>query len=352
MEQQNLWVSGDDGYDTYRIPALAVTAEGTLFAFCEGRVANSSDAGDINLLVKRSTDGGETWSDQHVIWNDSGNICGNPAPVVDDESGVVSLLTTWNRGDDEEPSIIAQTSKDTRRVYVTRSHDDGLSWSEPAEITDEVKRPDWTWYATGPGAGIQIEHGHHAGRLVVACDHIEAGTEHYYSHIIYSDDGGASWELGGSSPAPQTNESEVVELTGDRLLLNMRNYDRSTHSRQVTISDDGGVTWRDQRFDPTLIESICQASIRRHSWPGPNGPGVILFSNPASETERENMTVRGSFDEGQTWPLSGVLNPGPSAYSDLAVIGEDGLIGCLYECGDSRPYERITMARFELSWLH
>ena len=257
---------------------------------------------------------------------------------------------TWNRGDDAESKIIAQTSMDTRHVFLSRSEDDGLSWSEPAAITDDTKRPEWTWYATGPGAGIQIQHGHHAGRLVVACDHIEAGSDHYYAHVIFSDDGGATWELGGRSPAHQTNESEVVELTGDRLMLNMRNYDRSKHHRQVVFSDDGGVTWRDQRFDETLVEPICQASIRRHSWPGPEGPGVILFSNPASETTRTNMTVRGSFDEGMSWPLSGVLNLGPSAYSDLAALG-DGSIACLYEGGDNSPYERITLARFDLSWL-
>ncbi len=350
MEQQDLWVSGTNGYDTYRIPAMAVTAEGTLLAFCEGRVDSFSDTGDIDILVKRSTDDGATWSDQQAIWNDGVNTCGNPAPVVDEESGVISLLLTWNHGEDEQSKIIAQTSKDTRRVFISRSDDDGLSWSDPVEITDDTKKPDWTWYATGPGAGIQIEHGHHAGRLVVACDHIESGPERYYAHVIYSDNGGESWELGGSSPEHQTNECEVVELTGDRLMLNMRNYDRSKHNRQVALSDDGGVTWREQRFDRTLIESICQASIRRHSWPGPDGPGVVLFSNPASETARENMTVRGSFDEGQSWPLSGVLDPGPSAYSDLATL-PDGRIACLYEGGDGGPYERITLALFDLSWL-
>lgn len=285
-----------------------------------------------------------------MIWNDGANTCGNPAPVVDEESGVISLLMTWNRGDDEERKIIAQTSNDTRHVFVSRSEDDGLSWSDPEEITDDAKQPDWTWYATGPGAGIQVQHGHHAGRLVVACDHIESGNDHYYAHVIFSDDGGVTWELGGRSAQHQTNECEVVELTGDRLMLNMRNYDHSKRHRQVALSDDDGVTWQDQRFDDTLIEPICQASIRRHSWPGPDGPGVILFSNPASETERANMTVRGSFDEGRSWPLSGVLNPGPSAYSDLVLLPDDR-IGCLYEGGEENPYERITLARFDLSWL-
>ena len=222
-----LYVSGQDGYHTYRIPALAVTTKGTVLAFCEGRKNSASDTGDIDLLVKRSTDHGRTWSQLHVVWDDAGNTCGNPCAVVERETGTIWLLTTWNRGDDHESQIIAQTSKDTRRVFVTHSTDDGLSWSDPREITAEAKRDDWTWYATGPGSGIQIRHGQQQGRLVIPCDHIEAGTKRYYSHIIYSDDQGKSWQLGGSTPQHQVNECEAVELADGRLMLNMRNYDRA-----------------------------------------------------------------------------------------------------------------------------
>ena len=162
-----------------------------------------------------------------MIWDDAANTCGNPCAVVDRNTGVISLLVTWNRGDDREPQIIDQTSNDTRRVFVTQSTDDGRTWAPPREITGEVKQSNWTWYATGPGGGIQIENGLHKGRLLVPCDHIEARTKHYYSHIIYSDDHGESWKLGGRTPAHQVNECEVVELAGGRLMLNMRNYDRA-----------------------------------------------------------------------------------------------------------------------------
>ncbi len=245
-----LYVSGEDGYHTYRIPALAVTSQATILAFCEGRKGSQGDAGDIDLLVKRSTDNGRNWGAQQIIWDDNGNTCGNPCAVVDRETGLISVLMTWNRGDDRESQIIAQTSRDTRRVFVTHSADDGLSWSKPREITSATKRADWTWYATGPGSGIQIEHGQHKGRLVIPCDHIEAGTKHYYSHVIFSDDHGQTWQLGGSTPRHQVNECEVVELCDGRLMLNMRNYDRSKKSRQVAVSDDGGLTWKEQRFDP------------------------------------------------------------------------------------------------------
>lgn len=341
---------GTDGYHTYRIPALAVTTKGTLLAFCEGRKGGGGDAGNIDLVLKRSTDGGRTWTAQQTIWDDAENTCGNPCPIVDRETGTVWLLMTWNRGDDPESKIIDQSSQDTRRVFVTSSTDDGLNWAKPIEITADVKQPNWTWYATGPGAGIQIEHGPHAGRMVVPCDHIEAETKAYYSHVFYSDDHGRSWVLGGRTPKPQVNECQVVELSEGRLMLNMRNYDPSKPHRQTALSSDGGMVWFDQRIDATLVEPRCQASIRRYAWPSDSQPGMILFSNPASATSRTHMTVRASFDDAATWPHAGLLHAGPSAYSDLAVLA-DGQIVCLYERGTKSPYETITLARFTKDWL-
>ncbi|MBN2311354.1 MAG: exo-alpha-sialidase, partial [Candidatus Hydrogenedentes bacterium] len=345
-----LFVSGEGGYDTYRIPALMVTKDGTVLAFCEGRKGSSSDTGDIDMLVKRSEDNGATWTGQQIIWDDAGNTCGNPCPVVDRETGVVWLLMTWNRGDDHEKQIIALESRDTRRVFVTHSEDDGRTWAAPVEITADAKLPDWTWYATGPGAGIQIQHGPHAGRMIVPCDHIEAESKNYYSHVIYSDDHGKTWHLGGSTPEHQVNECAAVELLDGRLMLNMRNYDRAQSRRQVAVSDDGGLTWTDQHFDAALVEPICQAAIHRHRWPKGDAPGVILFSNPASPDKRVGMTVRAGFDEGKTWPSSLLLHEGPSAYSDLTTL-PDGSAACLYEAGAKSAYESIVFARFTLDAL-
>jgi sialidase-1 len=347
IAQTTLWRSGEEGYHTYRIPALTVTTKGTLLAFCEGRNLGRGDSGDIDLLVKRSTDGGRTWSRQQIVWNDSVNTCGNPCPVVDSKTGTVWLLMTWNRGDDREPVIIDRKSIDTRRVFVTSSTDDGRTWTAAREITSQVKQDTWTWYATGPGGGIRMERGPYAGRLVIPCDHIEAETKHYFSHIIYSDDHGKTWKLGGTTPNHQVNECEVVELTDSRLMLNMRNYDRANKKRQVAFSSDGGATWTGQHFDEMLIEPICQASIRRYSWPGKGRENIILFSNPASDTARVNMTVRLSLDDGMTWPFHRVLHAGPSAYSDLAIL-KNGKIACLYECGEENPYERIMLAIFDV----
>lgn len=350
MEEQSIFISGTDGYDTYRIPAIATVNDSVVLAFCEGRKAGRGDAGNIDMLCKRSEDGGRTWGASQVIWDDGENTCGNPCPVLDRETGFVWLLMTWNLGDDVEPRIITGASRDTRRVFVTHSEDGGRTWAKPTEITKETKDPGWTWYATGPGGGIQLERGAHAGRMVVPCDHIEAETRDYYSHIIYSDDHGATWRLGGRTPQAAVNECLAVELADGRLLLNMRNYKKENHLRQIAFSDDGGLTWRDQRFDEALVEPTCQAALRRHSWPTDSQPGALLFSNPAAPDKRINMTVRVSRDEGATWAASRTLHAGPSAYSDLAAL-PDGTVLCLYEAGEENPYESIRLARFGLDWI-
>jgi len=250
-----------------------------------------------------------------------------------------------NLGTDREPQIIAQTSQGTRTVWITKSIDDGLTWSKPLEITKDAKRPDWTWYATGPGCGIQLR----SGRLLIPCDHIEAPSKLYFSHVIYSDDHGATWKLGGSA-GPATNECEAVELADGSVMLNMRNYDRSKRTRAVARSTDGGLSWSPVRHDDALVEPICQASIRRLSPADGGGRSRIAFSNPAEAAARKEMTVRLSDDEGQTWPAGKVLWPGPAAYSCLAVPG-DGTILCLYERGLKGPYETISLAQIRLDWL-
>jgi len=257
---------------------------------------------------------------------------------------------TWNRGADPEKDIIAGKSKDTRRVFVTgldrrRSH-----LVQPARNHRRREVHELDLVCHRPGQRPPDSAWPHKGRLVVACDHIEADTKHYYSHAIYSDDHGKTWTLGGSTPQHQVNECEVIELTSGKLMLNMRNYDRSKKTRQTAVSDNGGLTWRDQRLDETLSEPICQASIQRYRWTDGAKPGVILFSNPASEKGRVNVNVRASFDDAQTWPASRVLHAGPSAYSDLAVLA-NGQIACLFETGTTSAYESIVLSRFALESL-
>lgn len=342
-----LFQSGTGNYHTFRIPAIEVSTRGTLLAFAEGRADAAHDAGDINLLLKRSEDGGKTWSEPILVLDEGKNTTGNVTPVVDRETGTIFVFSTWNLGDDYEWQIINGTSKDTRRIFVTQSDDDGLTWSPAREITDDVKLPDWTWYATGPCHAIQLSRGEHKGRLVVPCDHIERESKKYYSHVIYSDDHGKTWQLGGTTPSDMVNECTVVELENGHLMLNMRNYDRNLRTRKVSVSQDGGATWGELYSDSVLIEPICQASIARYSFQD-EGKSRILFLNPADSLERRNMTLRISYDDGKSWSRSKVVYDGPSAYCDVIRL-PNGNIGCLYEAGYIHPYEGIVYEEIELA---
>jgi len=349
--------AGEGGYNTFRIPSIIKNKRGHLLAFCEGRKDSRSDKGDIDLVLKRSRDNGQTWSDLEVIWDDDKNTCGNPCPVLDETTGTLWLLLTHNLGKDAERDIIHHKAKSTRTVWVSKSEDHGRTWSDPVDITKTTKWHSWGWYATGPGVGIQIQHGEYKGRLVIPCDHsyndpdgkIHGGPYGFGSHAIYSDDHGETWSL-GSAIHPNANECQVVELA-DRegmLLMNMRAYNgrnRRTHA----LSVDGGKTWSNPKDAPDLIEPVCQASILRYDWPAESHPGRLLFANPASK-KREQMTVKLSVDDGIHWSAGKQLYHGPSAYSCLVTLKKKE-IGCLYERGGKSPYERIVFARFPIQWL-
>ena len=338
---------GEDGYHTYRIPAIIATKEGTLLAFCEARKSGGGDSGNIDLVLKRSTDGGKTWGKMQIVWDDENNTCGNACPVVDQATGTIWLPLTWNRGDDHESKIKAGTAKDTRRVFMSHSKDDGNTWAKPVEITSTTKPDDWRWYATGPGIGIQITEGKHKGRMVIPCDHSTAAGE-YRSHSIHSDDSGKTWQLGGTIK-PDVNECQVAELPGGRLMMNLRNYARSdSRRRAISLSDDGGQSWSPVSYDAALIEPICQASLLRlRHGPRSLQETQLLFSNPASQKSRDHLTVRLSRDGGKTWPASKVLHEGPAAYSNLIELA-DGTLACLYERGEKNAYQTIVLHRFTL----
>ena len=330
-----VFVRGEGGYHTYRIPALLVTANGTLLAFAEARKNSASDAGDIDLVVKRSSDLGRTWSAMQTVWEDGANTIGNPCPVVDRSSGTIWLPFCRNND----------------RVFVTKSTDDGQTWASPVEITSTTKLASWGWYATGPGVVIQLERGTNQGRLVIPCDYgaTDGTTKVSGSHTIYSEDHGQTWQLGGVI-GPKVNECQVVELADGRLLMNMRNADSTQHYRALATSTDGGITWSTVTRDATLIEPICQASFLRFTQAAVYGKNRLIFSNPANASSRVNMTVRLSYDEGETWPVAKTLHGGAAAYSCLTVL-PDMSLGCLYEAGLSSAYETITFSRFSLAWL-
>ncbi|MDB2577399.1 glycoside hydrolase [Planctomycetota bacterium] len=355
-DKVDVWTSGEEGYHTYRIPAVMRAPDGALLAFCEGRKVGRGDSGDIDLLMKRSDDGGASWGEQRVLWDDGDNVCGNPCPVLDRDTGMIFLFLTHNLGHDRESEIIAGTSEGTRTVWVMTSADGGSEWSPPREVSASTKRRDWTWYATGPGVGIQLEVGPHAGRLVIPCDHIEADSQRYYSHVLLSDDHGATWRIGGRSKRDQLNECQVAELDSGELVLNMRNYNRQKRARAVARSKDGGESFGEVTWDEELPEPICQAGMVTVR--AGRGGGVVerwlAFSNPASPNRRERMLVRVSYDGGLSWHTAALLHGKAAAYSCLVDLsdGNSPAVGCLFERGREGPYERITFQRVKLSPPH
>lgn len=335
LTETAIFMGGQEGYHTFRIPALLVTKGGAVLAICEGRKTGRGDHGDLDLVQKRSTDGGKTWGPLELIHEEGGMAkvtIGNPCPVVDQSTGVVWLPYT----------------RDNDGVFMLSSSDEGKTWSKPREITADVKPKEWNWYATGPGNGIQLTRGKYAGRLVIPCDHRVSAIAKSKtggwdmagrSHVIYSDDHGATWKLGGSTDFGM-NECAVIERADGTLVLNSRSY-RGKACRGISVSKDGGVTWEPTTDDTALVESVCQASLIR------GADGALLFCNPATPKGRHHLTVRLSLDDGQSWPHSRLLCEGSSAYSSLAVL-PGGDIGVLYERDD---YKTLTLARFPQSWV-
>ena len=348
IDEQILFKSGEEGYSYYRIPSIIESKKGTLLAFCEARKDHRGDSGNIDLVMKRSTDQGVTWSPLSVVWDVGDDTAGNPCPVVDRWTGRIIMLMCWNRATDHGKDLHAGTSKDTRRVFQTHSDDDGLTWYSPTEITTKVKRPDWWWYATGPGIGIQIQKGPYKDRLVIPANHTVEG--HWGSHTLISDNGGESWGV-SETIRPTTNESQVVELSDGRLMMNMRTQGLPTSTRaytgyrSISYSDDGGMSWSSPVYDDELTDPICQASIIRYD------KKRILFSNPSPPASlkrgpRERMTVKMSEDDGATWPAELVIYEGPSAYSSLVKLPK-GNVGLFYEKNQDIAFARFSIKSFK-----
>ena len=345
----DVFVGGKGGYPAYRIPALVATKRGTLLAFAEGR-ANLRDHAENDIVLKRSSDGGRTWGPLQLIDEEGTNALNNPTAVVVRETGRVLLMyQRYPKGFDEHNAETGYDGPRVCRTFLTHSDDDGATWSEPREVTRQVKRPTVaTSTATGPGIGIQLARGEHAGRILMPFNQGPYGKWQVYA--VFSDDRGETWRYGETAPEGTkgyANEVQFVELSDGSVMLNARNQGGGK-LRKVAISRDGGQTWSATRNDSALIEPVCQASLLRH----PNNTNdptkdVFLFSNPATQTARTNGTVRLSRDEGKTWPVSRVLYPGSFAYSCLASL-PDGSIGCLFERDRTT---KISLARFTVDWI-
>lgn len=374
----DLFVAGQGGYERYRIPCLVATAKGTLLAFCEAR-KQGSDWADIDILMRRSTDGGQTWSEPRNVSRVAGPVRKNPVALSKRLAG--SDAPTYNNPqaivDRRTGAVHFLFCLEYMRAFYQRSDDDGLTFSEPVEITStfDAFRPgyDWKVLAVGPGHGIQLR----GGRLLatVWLSTATGGNGHHPSAIatIFSDDGGRTWQRGAiiateREPLLDPSEHLAVQLADGRVMVNIRS-ESPANLRAVATSADGASGWTKPIFDEHLSEPICMASICRYSEAAGGQRNRLLFSNPhnleradgkaapGKGRDRRNLTIRLSYDEATSWPVAKSLEPGPSGYSDLAV-GPDFTIYCLYERGGRDPRKTspaaaatLTLARFNLEWL-
>lgn len=361
LEKVDVFPANTNGIARYRIPGIVVTPKGTVLAYSEARRNSSSDWGEIEIHLRRSTDGGKTWeAGKHIAHHgtrmegnphkkkDGGEkeqTVNNPVAIVDRYTGAIEFLYCINYA----------------RCYAMRSTDDGLTWSTPVDVTATFepfrKHYDWKVIATGPGHGIQLK----SGRLVVPIwlaygkegDHAPSAAA-----TIYSDDHGKTW-IAGDLAVPNEgefgnpNETMLAELSDGRVMLVTRSVSKPNR-KIITLSPNGAKDWSKPTFHDQLWEPICMASITAH----PSQPGTLIYSNPhtlklnadgketlAGRGKRENLSIKLSRDDGKTWPVSKTLDAGPSAYSDLAVL-RDGTVLCLWETKND-----IQCARFNLEWI-
>lgn len=348
-----IYERGQAGYFCFRIPAIVQTEPGTLLAFAEARKDSCGDSGDIDTVVRRSDDAGATWGPIEIVHDAGSGTAGNPTPVVDAESGRIALITTYNPA----------TNHNLRIPFLQLSQDDGHTWSEPEDISGEISDPTWQkWLATGPGAGIQLTAGPHAGRMVIGMNHegyLRGGKEDYFSgaNLAYSDDGGLTWTRGAiDQPSPsylKPQELNLAELPDGRILISARDQHGSAPgNRALTTSSDGGESF-DAPFEtnPDLDTPVSQGAIT--SFVDSNGNDRVLFTSASHPRTRKVMSIRSSFDNGQnwqTWNQGRVVNWGNAGYSDIAAFS-DGSLGMVYETGKEDPYRQIRFAHFNTAYL-
>ncbi|WP_109693883.1 sialidase family protein [Chitinophaga deserti] len=355
-----VFVSGQDGHKSYRIPAI-VSAGGKLLAFCEGRVDHAGDFGDINIVLKESADGGKTWSALRTVVDYNNLQAGNPAPVVDMTdpaypSGRIFLF--YNTGDNHESEV--RKGKGLREVWYKTSTDGGLSWSDAVNITTQTHRPnrpdlnpaynfkeDWRSYANTPGHAMQFADGKFKGRIFVAANH-SSGTpdrefKDYQAHGFYTDDHGKTFHLSETVSTPGGNEAMAAQLKGDRMVMNIRNQRGDERSRIIAESSDGGATWDTTFFDRQLPDPVCQGAVLSV---GSARKRILLFCNNADTVQRNNLVLRVSRNDGKSYYKSIPIANRPdnprrnshTAYSDLVANGKKK-VGILFEYDD---YKQIV----------
>jgi sialidase-1 len=340
-----VFTSGQDGYRSFRIPAIIKAANGDLLAFCEGRINGSNDFGNIKIVMKRSTDKGATWSALQIVASNDTLQAGNAAPVLDvtdpkyPQGRIFLFYCTGDRPEGEIRKGIG-----TREIWYKTSTDNGVTWSEPTNITSQVKPRGWRTYANTPGHAMQFKSGRVMGRIYIAANHSVGDPQPHFldfkAHGYSTDDHGKTFHLSEDVPFPGGNECMAAPLTGEKLMMNIRNQQGHPRARVIAVSSDGGSHWDTTYIDTRLPDPVCQGSILNLGTQ--HGHAVIAVCNPADTAQRVNLTLHLTFDEGKSWsktiPVDPTHQKGYAAYSDLVDLGAHR-IGVLYEKDD---YKTIT----------
>ena len=353
QEKVPVFISGNDGYKSYRIPAIISLPNGDLLAFCEGRVNGGGDFGHVNIVMKRSSDKGRNWGNLQVVAQNGDLQAGNAAPVVDVTDPAYPkgrIFLFYNTGNNQEGEV--RKGNGLREVWYKTSTDNGRTWSEAVNITTQVHRlkqpqinaaynfpEDWRSYANTPGHAMQFQTGKYKGRIFVAANHSAGAPQNHFTdyaaHGFYTDDHGKTFHLGATVNVPGSNESMATELSHDKLMMNSRNQKGDVRARIVSISSNGGATWDTSYFDQILVDPVNQGSIL--SIGKKNGKNIIAFCNASDTKRRDNLTLRISYDDGKTWSKSILIDKSEegskgdfAAYSDLVKLSKKK-IGVLYE---------------------
>lgn len=371
LQRQTLFQSGQGGYAQYRIPGIVVTKKGTILAYAEARKSLRGDWNMIDIVLRRSSNNGATWSPFRLIAQVDGPKSKNPVALTQNLANTDEV--TYNNpvaiADRKSGAVHFLFCLEYMRAFYMRSDDDGQSFSKPVEITSafDAFRPDYPWkvLATGPGHGIQLRN----GRLLVPI-WLSTGTGGHahrpsVASTIYSDDSGKTWRRGDIA-VPDTpdfvfpSETAAAQLSDGRVLLNVRTESK-THRRTIVTSPDGAKNWTAPRVDQQLLEPICFGTILSL------GGKRLVFANPdnlqkgrtdgepGKNRDRKNLTVQFSSDNAATWQSKRVIEPGWSGYSDLAQAS-DGKVLLFYELGakDGTAFQTasLELAAFPISWLN
>ncbi len=328
----DLFHEGDGGVHTYRIPALIETRKGKLLAVCDARHDSSHDMpARISLVLRTSEDRGRSWSGMVTLRKVPEGGVGDASLLLDRRTGRIWCFHSYGPPaigwETAQPG--ARTGSTTFQFHAMHSDNEGASWSEPVDLTPQVKDPEWQAIFATSGTHIQTSTGRYLVPMVV-----RDAQGVVSSRNACSDDAGRTWKI-GAAIGPGTDESKCVELDGGVIMQNMRNGP----TRAIALSHDGGITFGPVTHNAALIDPVCNAAITRYR-------NLLIFTNAAS-SRRENLTLKVSANQGNTWIVGKVLHPGPAAYSTLLVL-RDHSIAVLYENGETSAYSQITFERFSL----